>query len=97
MPSEQIIKYDPVKGYKILNVIQPKYFQTAFPYNAWNQNKLIFTQNKIELLISKAEKLRDVDSDGNATKSPKKKSSEKLKSKSTKKGGGENAEIIIYG
>ena len=50
--------FDPIDGYKALNTIQPKYFQTQYPYSVWNISKLLFTQNKIEILVRKEDKLK---------------------------------------
>lgn len=43
-------KFDPIEGYKILNTIVPKYFQTKYPYDSFDTKKLTFTKNKIEIL-----------------------------------------------
>lgn len=50
-----------LEGYYLLNMIKPKYFQTSFPYNKYSENKLIDTQNVIEILVKKLEKLKDPD------------------------------------
>ena len=70
-------RFDPLDGYKILNTIVPKYFQTKYPYNMFDADKLTFTQNKIELLA----KIEDVAKSGKSVKSAKDKSA---KGKSTK-------------
>lgn len=45
--------FDPIKGYKILNTIVPKYTQTEFPYSEITPDKIIFTKKKIEIIAKK--------------------------------------------
>ena len=47
-------KFNPLEGYRILNTILPKYFQTKFPYSAMNEGKLTFTRKKVEILAKTA-------------------------------------------
>ncbi len=45
-----------IEGYRILNSIKPFYFQTKYPFNAMSPQKIIFTENKIEILAKDYEK-----------------------------------------
>ncbi len=41
-------KFNPLDGYKILNKIIPKYFQTKFPYNGFSSEILVDLKAKID-------------------------------------------------
>jgi hypothetical protein len=45
-----------IEGYKILNSIKPFYFQTKYPFNNLSVQKVIFTENKIDILAKDYEK-----------------------------------------
>ena len=92
---------EPLKGYNILNAIKPKYFQTTFPYSNFDNNKVIFTQKVVEILVKKGEKLKspkDKIKDKSLKDKTKKDKTKKDKVKK-KKGGSISAiqSIIIYG
>ncbi len=77
--------FDPETGFEILNNIQPKYFQTKYPYDTdKNQSDdFTLTKNIIELTILSQDPII------------KNKSKDKTKNKKIKKGGNIN-NIIIY-
>jgi len=45
--------FDPIEGFKILNMIQPKYYQTAYPYNTFTTEKINQTKRLIKQIIEK--------------------------------------------
>lgn len=51
---------DLIEGYYLLNHIKPKYFQTPYPYNEWNAEKIIMTQKNITIPVkqTKAKKVK---------------------------------------
>ena len=63
----QFTKFDSIEGYKILNTIQPKYFQTRFPYDAIDSGRITFTQKKIEILAKLADDKVEMMSDRTGT------------------------------
>jgi hypothetical protein len=50
--------FDPIEGYKILNTILPKDFQTKFPYSTHNIDKLTLTKKIIDILV-KSDKAKE--------------------------------------
>lgn len=38
--------------YNILNSVKPEYFKTKFPYNLVDPSKILFTANKIKMIVS---------------------------------------------
>jgi hypothetical protein len=52
-----ITNIDPIFGYNILNTIKPKFYQTKFPYNLYDEKKLTFTENVIEIIVKNKEKI----------------------------------------
>ncbi len=48
---ENLNSLDPMKGYKILNSIKPRFLQSKFPFNKLTSDKIVLTQNTVELLV----------------------------------------------
>jgi hypothetical protein len=107
MDKDNIIKFNPVNGYNILLTVKPEYLRTKFPYNKLTPDKIILTQNKINIIAKeidndmKGKKLADkkpADSKP-ADKKPADSKKEPLENEArTKKGGNQYSEIItIYG
>ena len=44
---------DKLETYNILNNIKPHFKKTRYPYNYWSPDKIIFTRNKIHLIMTK--------------------------------------------
>jgi len=49
---DNITKFDPIKGYKILNNVKPFYLKSLFPYSEITPENIILTKKKIEILTS---------------------------------------------
>lgn len=74
--------------YKLLNLIQPIYNKTLFPYNDWHGEKLTFTKKQIDIIVHQNDPIGKI---------KKKSISVKKNVKKNKVKGGEDISIIIYG
>jgi hypothetical protein len=45
-----------MEEYNILNSIKPRHFKTDYPYNLVDPAKILFTRNKIKLLVKQTDK-----------------------------------------
>jgi hypothetical protein len=89
MDSIGFSKFD---GYVLLNKIQPPYFQKSFPYNEWTKDKILLTNNELELLVKSTKK-----STKTSTKKDKKDTKKDTKKDKKKKGGSDyQTHVIIY-
>ncbi len=58
---ENLNSVDPMKGYKILNSVKPRFLQSKFPFSKLTSDKIVFTQNTVELLVNREEEKKGGD------------------------------------